>query len=206
MIKNIIFDIGNVILNFNYKEILPKYTTDKEAQDFIEQYIVNSPEWLGYALIDTGYITKEEAISIVQDRTNHIHDKIIENFWNTYNNYAFIDKQVISLLNILKKQGYKIFLLSNINSHTHEAIKDSGLFQLVDGYVLSYLEHQIKPYEAIYQTLIERYNISPKESVFLDDNEKNINTANKLGFISKKVEPDNYQSIIDELNKLNIQI
>ena len=98
MIKNIIFDIGNVILNFNYKEVLNEYTSDKEQQKFIENNIINSPEWLGYALIDTGYITKEEAILIVQDRTNHTNDLLIEDFWNTYNNYGYVDNRVLDLI------------------------------------------------------------------------------------------------------------
>ena len=82
MIKNIVFDIGNVILNFDYKNVIEKYTNNVEEQKFIIDNIINSPEWLGYALIDTGYITKKEAIEIVKDRTNHTNDELIENFWN----------------------------------------------------------------------------------------------------------------------------
>lgn len=59
MIKNIIFDIGNVILNFNIKEVLQKFTSNKIEQKFILKNIINSPEWLGNALIDTGYISRE---------------------------------------------------------------------------------------------------------------------------------------------------
>ena len=58
MIKNIIFDIGNVILNFNIKEVLQKFTSNKIEQKFILKNIINSPEWLGNALIDTGYISR----------------------------------------------------------------------------------------------------------------------------------------------------
>ena len=65
MIKNIVFDIGNVILNFNLEDVLPKFTDNKSEQQFIIDNIINSPEWLGNSLIDTGYISKEEAISIV---------------------------------------------------------------------------------------------------------------------------------------------
>lgn len=118
MIKNIVFDIGNVILNFNLEDVLPKFTNDKEEQQFIIDNIINSPEWLGYALIDTGYISKEEAISIVQDRTNHEKDDLISNFWNNYNNFSLVDNRVINLIKDLKSKGYKIFLLSNINEHT----------------------------------------------------------------------------------------
>ena len=80
MIKNIIFDIGNVILNFDIKRVLNEYTGNEEDRQFILDNIINSPEWLGYALIDTGYVTKEEAISMVQDRTNHMKDELVYHF------------------------------------------------------------------------------------------------------------------------------
>ena len=201
MVKNIVFDIGNVILNFDYKNVIRKYTNKVEEQKFIIDNIINSPEWLGYSLIDTGYITKEEAISIVQDRTNHTNDLLIENFWNTYNNYGYVDNRVLDLIKKLKEQNYNVYLLSNINEHTVDAIKSSGIFDIVDGYVLSYMEHQVKPYVSIYKTLINRYDLKEKECLFIDDNVNNIKTANELGMIGKLVEPDNYKSVISTINE-----
>ena len=75
---------------------------------------------------------------------------------------------------------------------------------MVDGYVLSYLEHQIKPYESIYNTLINRYILNPKESLFIDDKYENVKTANRLGIMGKSVKPDNYNSIIELLAEYNI--
>lgn len=206
MIKNIIFDIGNVILNFNLLNVLPAFTDNKEEQQFIMDNIINSPEWLQYALIDTGYIKKEDAIEIVKDRTNHTNDKLISDFWNTYNDYALVDENVIDLIKKLKDNNYKIYLLSNINPYTHDVVKTSGLFDLVDGYVLSYLEHKIKPYDSIYKTLLSRYNLNPNESLFVDDKEENVKTANKLGIQGKNVKPDNYDSIIEMLREYNIKL
>ena len=204
MIKNIIFDIGNVILNFNLNEVLEKFTSNKDDQQFILDNIINSPEWLENALIDTGYISRDDAIKIVQDRTNHQKDKLIFDFWNTYNDFAKVDIRVLDLIKKLKDNNYKIYLLSNINPYTYDFVEKSGLFLLVDGYVLSYKEHKVKPFISIYKTLFERYNIIPSESIFIDDNEKNISTGVSLGLISKKVEPDNYMSIINVLKYLNI--
>ena len=204
MIRNVIFDIGNVILKFNINEVLQKFTNNKEQQKFILDNIINSPEWLGNALIDTGYITRENAIEIVQDRTNHINDKLISDFWYNYNNYAEVDKNVLKLIKKLKDNNYRVYLLSNINPYTKELVEKSGLFKLVDGYVLSYQEHKVKPYVSIYKTLLERYNLVPKESIFIDDNENNINTGNSLGIISKKVVPDDYQSIVNVITELNL--
>ena len=204
MVKNIIFDIGNVILNFNINRVLNEFTDNIDEQKFIKENIIKSPEWLGNALIDTGYLTREAAIKIVQDRTDHSNDKIIAQFWNNYNNFAKIDERVLELIKNLKTKNYKIYLLSNINPYTHELVKKSGLFEIVDGYVLSYKEHMIKPYKSIYNTLLERYSLKPEESVFIDDNEKNINTGKSLGIISKKVEPDNYESIIGVMKELEL--
>jgi len=204
MIKNIIFDIGNVILNFKLSNVLPAFTSNKEEQKFILDNIINSPEWLGYALIDTGYIKREDAIEIVKDRTNHVKDELITNFWNTYNDYALVDEKVITLIKKLKENNYKIYLLSNSNPYTYEFVKTSGLFDLVDGYILSYIEHQIKPYESIYNTLINRYSLNPEESLFVDDRDENVETANRLGIMGKSVKPDNYYSIIELLEEYNI--
>ncbi len=195
MIKNVVFDIGNVILNFDYMKVISEYTDSIEEKKFILDNIMNSPEWLGYSLIDTGFITKEEAIQIVQDRTNHINDNLVQNFWNNYNNYAFVDKRVLNLIERLKNKGYKVYLLSNMNEYTFNKVKASNLFNIVDGYVLSYLVHQVKPYISIYKTLINKYNLKVSECLFIDDNENNINTANSLGMIGRLVKPDNYEDI-----------
>lgn len=200
MIKNIIFDIGNVILNFDYLKVIANYTDNIKEQRFILDNIINSPEWLGYSLIDTGFITKEEAIQIVQDRTNHVNDNLIRDFWNSYNNYAFVDKKVLDLIKQLKKKDYKIYLLSNINEYTFNKVKDSNLFNIVDGYVLSYKVHQVKPYVSIYKTLINKYNLKVSECLFIDDNENNINTANMLGMSATLVKADNYEDILRVLN------
>ena len=204
MIKNIIFDIGNVILNFNINEVLRKFTNNINEQNFILENIINSPEWLGDALIDTGYISKENAIEIVKDRTNHTNDELINNFWCNYNNFAQVDERVLQLIQKLKDNNYKIYLLSNINPYTFEFVNKSGLFNLVDGYVLSYKEHKVKPYKAIYNVLLERYNLIPNECIFIDDNKKNIDTGNLMGIMSKKVEPDNYDSIMNVIKECNL--
>ena len=177
----------------------------KEEQKFILDNIIKSPERLGYALIDTGYIKREDAIEIVKDRTNHTNDKLISDFCNTYNDYASVNENVIALIKKLKANNYGVYLLSNINPYTYDFVKPSGLFDIVDGYALSYLEHKVKPNESIYSVLINRYNLIPEECLFVDDKEDNVITANKIGMFGEKVEPDDYNSIINLLKKYNIK-
>ncbi len=203
-IKNIIFDIGNVILNFNLEDTLPHFTCDDHEKNFIVDTIINSPEWLQYALIDTGYISREDAISILEDRTNHKHDELIEKFLYGYTKYSIINENVIALMKKLKNNGYQIYLLSNINKHTHDSIRSSELFSLVDGYVFSYLEHKVKPYESIYLELLSRYQLVPNECLFIDDKKENVITANSLGILGNSVLPDNFTSIKKLLEEYEI--
>ena len=204
--KNIIFDVGNVILNFDRKEVLPRFTDDIKVQEFIEENVINSPEWLGYGLLDIGYITREEMISQIQDRTNHKYEKETEEFIINFPNYLNLYSEVINLIKRLKNNGYNIYLLSNMSSYVYNSIKDSELFNYLDWYVLSYKEHKIKPYKSIYNTLIDKYNLDVNNSLFVDDNLKNIETANELGILGLKVEPDNYDSIIEVLKEKGISI
>lgn len=204
MVKNIVFDIGNVILKFDISDVLNRYTSDKKKQEFILDNIINSPEWAGYSLIDTGYISRDQAISIVQDRTNHKNDELIKNFWQTYNDYAEIDKSILNLIKKLKNNNYNIYLLSNINPYTHEFVAKSSLLEIVDGYVFSYQEHMVKLYASIYKTLMTKYSLKPSETLFIDDNQKNVDMGNKLGIISKKVDPDNPQSVLNLINKMDL--
>ena len=91
-----------------------------------------------------------------------------------------------------------------MNEYTFEYIKKSDLFSVVDGYIMSFEVNQVKPYEGIYRSLLRKYNLISNECIFIDDNINNIFTANKLGIHGVHVKADNYDSIINELKKLNI--
>ena len=201
--KNIIFDFGGIILTVKMKEIVKKFTDSKEKQEFILNNVVNSPEWIEYGLIDTGYITKEDFINLVNDRTNNIHKDLVEDFINNYINHVYVDDKIIELIKDLKEQGYKIYLLSNTQKYSYEKfIKD--IEYLFDGITLSFKEHLLKPYNAIYERLIDKYNLVPEESLFIDDREDNISTANKYGIKGRKVERNSIEDIKKVLQEYNI--
>ncbi|MBQ6497594.1 MAG: HAD family phosphatase [Bacilli bacterium] len=192
--KNIIFDFGNVLMTFNAKEIVPKFTSSQEEQDFLINSVVNSPEWGGLGLIDTGYLSGEEITNIINDRSNNKYKDLVINFMNNFYEYRYIQQEVIEIIKNLKNKGYKVYLLSNTNEKSYEkVIKD--IEYLFDGVVLSYKIHMIKPYEGIYKYLIDKYKIIPEESLFIDDREDNIRTANSLGIKGRTVKPDNVEDI-----------
>ena len=201
--KNIIFDFGGIILTVKMKEIVKIFTDSKEEQEFLLNNVVNSPEWIEYGLIDTGYITKEDFINLVNDRTNNIHKDLVEDFINNYINHVYVDDKIIELIKNLKEQGYKLYLLSNTQKYSYEKfIKD--IEYLFDGITLSFKEHLLKPYNAIYERLIDKYNLVPEESLCIDDREDNISTANKYGIKGRKVERNSIEDIKKVLQEYNI--
>jgi putative hydrolase of the HAD superfamily len=202
--KNIIFDIGNVIAHYKHDEVVKHFTDKDYEMDFIKENIVNSPEWSGYGLVDIGFLTWDEIIKILEDRTNHINDKLIEDYCKNHYKYLDVREEMLNLIKLLKEKGYKVYLLSNTNEDATNHLKKSGLFELVDGYVLSHLENQVKPHEGIYKTLINRYNLDVKSSVFIDDRLDNCETATRLGMLGINVIPDNYEDIINKLKLYSI--
>lgn len=204
MIKNIIFDIGGVILHFDIDEVVKGYTDSEEERIFIKEQIYCSPEWTGLGLIDYGYISLEEAAAQINDRTDHIHDDLVNRFLEGYMDIAYVDKRVIDLIYKLKENGYKVYILSNISKQITDRMNISNVLNDIDGYILSYEVHELKPHKSIYETLINKYNINPEESLFIDDRNDNLEAANKIGIKGHNVNKNDYNSILDLLREYNI--
>ena len=201
--KNIIFDFGNVITTFDEEYVVSKFTSAKEEQKFLIDEVIHAPEWGVYGLIDTGYLTHEAIVNIINDRTNNQYKDLVIDFMNNFNEYRYFQEGVLEIIKKLKKQGYKVYMLSNTNEVSYEKfIKD--IEYLFDGLVLSYQIHLIKPYEAIYKYLLEKYNLKPEESLFIDDREVNMKTAHKFGIKGRTVRPDDVEDIKKVLEEYGI--
>ena len=201
MIKNIIFDIGNIVAYYDLEEALNVFAKNEEEKTFIIDNIVNSPEWSGLGLVDIGLLSWDDIIKIIQDRTNNTHDELIEDYCHKHYNYLMVQESMLNLIKDLRNKGYKVYLLSNTNEDSVNYMKNSGLFESVDGYVLSYLENKVKPNQGIYKTLINRYNLLPDESIFIDDRLDNCETAKLLGMDAINANPNDYNDLITKLKE-----
>ena len=204
MIKNIVFDIGGVILHWNLNEMMSYFTSSEEDKKFIVDNIYNSPEWAIDGLIDIGYITQDDFVRNIQERTNHAKDELVADFIYNYYKLFHIKEDVVDIIKTLKDKGYNVYILSNINKYVVDRINAEELLKIVDGYVLSYEVHEIKPHEPIYKELLNKYSLIPSETLFIDDMDANIETANKLGINGKTVERNKTEDIIDVLKNFNI--
>lgn len=203
MIKNIIFDLGNVLLLFNEKEIISHFTNNKEESEYISKEIIRSPEW---NMLDKGTISLDDAINKVNEKNNNKYRELTENFWRNYVNYQLVNENTVSILKYLKYKGYKIYILSNLSEMVYNHFKDHELFNYVDGKIISYQYKTIKPEYDIYNILLNKYNLIADECIFIDDKIENIKAANDLNIHGEVVNKDDSTDVFSILNKYFLTI
>ncbi len=177
MIKNIIFDIGNVLLNFKPNEYLESKIA-KESIAAVKEAVFDSPEW---PMLDEGTITEKEAIRVISERNAEIKELVELAFDNWYEMLTPMESSV-ELLKSLKNKGYNIYYLSNFQELAYDyIIREYEFFGLFDGGVASFEEKLMKPGKDIYEKLMERYDLKPEECLFMDDTALNIKGAENVG-------------------------
>lgn len=179
MINTVVFDIGMVLVYFRWKELFVDLGFEGEKFEKIANATVHNPWWNEF---DKGLMSVEEVVDKYAEMAPEYKEDIAKIYEHSD---AFIEQYEYtkSWIQELKKRGYKVYVLSNWSEPAYEANKDTHLSFLkdMDGGILSFREGMIKPQQEIYQLLCERYQINPKEAVFLDDNEANIEAAKEFG-------------------------
>ena len=204
MIKNIIFDLGNVIINYNQKKIINNFT-EKEEVKYIYDEIFHAPEW---TLMDLGDITNDEAIEIINKRNEFKYEKLTQEFLHEWHKKQPINRDIVEIAKILKNNGYNLFVLSNMANQTYEYFKNDEFFSLCTGIVISAHEHVKKPDEKVYRLLLNRYNLNAEECLFIDDDDsgKNYETANKIGIKGRRIMPNQAEDVKKLLLEFNVEI
>lgn len=178
MIKNIIFDIGNVLADFRWKEFLREKGFSEQMAQRIGDATVNTPTW---AELDRGVWSFEQLMQGFTANDPEIEMQIREGFTDM-SGMVTIREYACPWVRELKTQGYRVYYLSNFSRKVEVECADSLAFiPLMDGGILSYKEQLVKPDAAIYHRLMEYYGLEPSECIFLDDTVINIQAANELG-------------------------
>lgn len=188
MVKNIVFDIGNVLLDFHPKQYFANMYDSVEKGEMMCDLIMQSDIWKHY---DLGVATLDDVKKDFVSKVPQCKDEIID----MLDRWLGILKPIrysFDKMEDLKQRGYKVYLLSNLSEDAFLYIeKHFDLFNQVDGYIVSYQEHVSKPDFKIYECLMERYNLQKEECVFLDDTLINVEASNAFGmkaihFVSEK--------------------
>ncbi len=182
MIKNVIFDIGNVLAHFRWEDVF-RETLGLCGQDFSEvaDATVRAGVWNEF---DRSLMTDEEIVNICVSRAPQ-HEEVIRRFFRECTGDLIRDFDYsYGWLKGLKDRGYKVYILSNYgNTSFNACIREGHLrfLELVDGRVISYEVQKVKPEPEIYEEILSKYALDPAECVFIDDRPENIEGAEKAG-------------------------
>lgn len=184
-IKNIIFDFGGVLIDLNKNRCLDHFKS--LGINNIEHLISFTHSGGVFSELELGHITPNDFRErLKKESDTNLSDKQIDEAWISI--LESIPAYKLDLLLNLKKT-YKVYMLSNTNIiHFHEAKRlnfEKNGFSLSDYFDFCYLSYElgmIKPHQDIFKYVIHHAKIKPEESLFIDDSDLNIATANQLGF------------------------
>ncbi|CAA7194556.1 HAD family hydrolase [Chryseobacterium potabilaquae] len=199
-IKNIVFDFGGVLMDWNPRYFFKDYFNDDEKMEYFLEHIAQS-EWNEEQ--DRGRLLSEG--TEIQVRKFPEWEKEIRAYYDNWTTMLKSDiPQNVKVLQKLGKTNYELFGLTNWSEETFPyALENYDFFQLFKGkIVVSGTEKLIKPDPKIWHVLLERYHIKANESVFIDDNPKNIEMAISLGFNTVHIQENT--NLEEELINLGI--
>jgi len=178
MIKNLVFDLGNVLISFKPSEFFDKKDYPESIKSKILSDIFGSKEWL---MLDNGDINTSQAIDLIASKST-LNKEEIAHIFNLRTELIFPLDQNVRLLPGLKKQGFRLYFLSNFPMDLFEEVKTGYyFFKYFDGGVISAEAKSSKPDKRIYEILMEKYNLVPNQCLFIDDLEVNVKAAETSG-------------------------
>lgn len=197
--KNLVFDMGNVLIEWNSEKILQAITDDRKLHNLLRKEVFETGLWVQ---TDEGVKTREEMIEIVTAKIGEEYRNEITQLSRYWYKYVDVYTKVQDRIIELSKNGYNIYILSNTAYTFYDLVKEGYIpaASIAKGIVLSCEEKVLKPNEKIYNILLERYNLDPHDTMFFDDLSENIWGAARFGINGFVVE--NERELLTYLDKL----
>lgn len=181
MIRNLVFDMGNVLVYYDPMRAVRKFVRNEEQAHEVNTAVFVSPEWL---MLDMGVISEDEALRRMQGRLKTDDEReaarLCLEHWHEYCMWPVPGME--ELITYLKKEGYGLYLCSNASLRMLKCYKDVipgiGLF---DGVLFSAEVKCIKPQKEMYGHLFDRFDLRPEECFFIDDQPLNIEGGRACG-------------------------
>ena len=180
MIKNIVFDIGNVLVKFQPDQAMRELGIEEEKIPKMAQATYSNPIW---GELDRGVIPEAEIIDKMVTVAPEYEEEIRLFFRDGKDKVVKTYPYAKAWIEELQQNGYKVYLLSNYPENYFELHRKSQLdfANVVDGMIISGMVKMVKPNTDIYECLFDTYNLKSEECVFLDDRPENIEGGEKLG-------------------------
>lgn len=198
MIKNVIFDLGNVVLKLKWDIVLDRYSDNTEDKELLNKVIFDSEEW---QKLDEGTIEKTIAINnMLSKLPERLHDtcKNIMKYWQ---DGFVINNEILGFIDSIKTRGYKTYILSNAPLDLPDYLEKNDLNKYFDGKIISAEEKMAKPHKEIYELILNRFSLVPDECLFLDDKPENINGAISCGINGYVFDYNNFDKFLNDINK-----
>ena len=200
MIRNIIFDLGNVLVNVDYSRFREKLTKNGVSEKTYNDYFMYSRyRQMGY---EAGKITTEEFIGTC---INELNLKMLtDEFSDTFNDlFSEITDMSLLVRELHRERDYNLFLLSNTSPLHFEFIKQNyDYVNLLQKFGLSYELKSLKPDKEIYERAIEHLGINPVESIFIDDLKENCESAEQFGIKAICYDKNNHKAFLEKFNSI----
>ena len=180
MIRNIVFDMGNVVIRFDPPFFLDRAgIQDPEDRRLIMNELFLSVEW---ARMDAGSLTEKTAEPLILERIPERLKSTVSSLLYTWAYPRDMIPGMEELIGRLKEAGYAIYLLSNASAAQHEYWPKFPVSRLFDGKLISCDVKVVKPCQRIYQLFTEKFSLTPQECVFIDDAPANVAGAVACGW------------------------
>ena len=180
MIKNVIFDFGQVLVHFDPDYMCSRHIKNPDDLRLVSDVLFDRLYW---DKLDAGTISDEEvvrsALTRLPEKLHSAAEKIYYGWIHTLPEMEGM-RDVIGLC---RQKNLKIYLLSNISTSFAENYKDIPIIDGFDGYVFSSTAGCVKPSHDIFRHICDKFSLNPSESLFVDDNIKNIDGARSFGII-----------------------
>ena len=179
MIKNIIFDMGQVLIHWRPHMFVEHFDLTNEEKQLLMKEVFTNIEW---PQLDRGTISDEDAIAAVNKRLPEKFHPMVEEIISGWWKLPLVPMEGMEdVVKELREKGYGIYLLSNASLWLRTYFDRIPGSQYFDGHVVSSEEKLLKPQHEIYETLFERYKLKPEECFFIDDSPYNIEGAYMCG-------------------------
>ncbi len=191
-IKHLIFDMGNVLMRYDPEVPLREYVSSEEARNLIRKELFQGPEWVER---DRGTISREEMYESVAKRIPEQYHEELKKCVYGWDICMEPLEESVKLCEDARKWGYQTYVLSNAAADEfYRYFPKFSPLEAFEGVMISSDVHLIKPDVRIYECLLEKYQLNPKECLFLDDREDNVEGARKAGMQSM-VFTEDYESL-----------
>ena len=179
MIKNIVFDLGRVLVDYDPIAYLYSLGYDGENAASLYEKIFGGEDWMRHDRGDYPSVAALTAALIRKYPSDEAQiRRVLQPDWVKIH---VLRENVVAFLLELKNRGYRVYMLSNLAADTYAYVSQYPFFRALDGGVFSYQERVCKPEARIYEILLQRYALDPGQTVFLDDNPDNIAAAEQAG-------------------------